>query len=180
MYHKWRSNDPWFLRYWMRQNFLSFCAIFYPFTCLTTWTIKILKTWKKQKKSLVTSSFYTCIPQMKITQCMVHEMWSTTDWIFCHFGLFFALLPHKTQKIKILKKWKKACILHKCTKKIIICYTVPEILWVTDVTFTLGYFLHSPPPSPELFFALLACVPKIIIRCMVPEIWCAVDGRTVG
>ena len=176
MYHKWRSNDPWFLRYWMRQNFLSFCAIFYPFTCLTTWTIKILKTWKKQKKSLVTSSFYTCIPQMKITQCMVHEMWSTTDWIFCHFGLFFALLPHKTQKIKILKKWKKACILHKCTKKIIICYTVPEILWVTDVTFTLGYFLHSP----ELFFALLACVPKIIIRCMVREIWCAVDGRTVG
>ena len=95
---------------------------------------------KTKKKSLVTSSFYTCIPHMKITQCMIHEMWSTTDWIFCHFGLFFALLPHKTQKIKILKKWKKACILHKCTKKIIICYTVPEILWVTDVTFILGYF----------------------------------------
>ena len=47
---------------------------------------------------------------------------------------------------------------------------------MTDVTFTLGYFLHSP----ELFFALLACVPKIIIRCMVPEIWCAMDGRTDG
>ena len=44
--------------------------------------------------------------------------------------------------------------------------------------FYFGLFFALPPPSPELFFALLACVPKIIIRCMVPEIWCAVDGRT--
>ena len=41
---------------------------------------------------------------------MVPEIWSTTDRIFCHFGLFFALLhpppppPLTTWKIKILKK----------------------------------------------------------------------------
>ena len=44
--------------------------------------------------------------------CMVPEISSTTDIIFSHFGLFFAILPPpplslKTQKIKILKKWKK-------------------------------------------------------------------------
>ena len=38
----------------------------------------------------------------------------------------------------------------------------------------------SPSPLPKLFFALLACVPKIIIRCMVPETWCAMDGWTDG
>ena len=40
--------------------------------------------------------------------------------MFCHFGLFFALLPPLTKrKIKILKKLKKTpgdIILHKCTK----------------------------------------------------------------
>ena len=32
-------------------------------------------------------SFYTCVPKIKI--------WSATDIIVCHFGLFFALLPQK-------------------------------------------------------------------------------------
>ena len=39
---------------------------------------------------------------------MMYEVWSATDRIFCHFGLFFALLPPPplltTQKIKILRK----------------------------------------------------------------------------
>ena len=48
-----------------------------------------------------------------------------TDRIYCHFGTFFALLPHPcppltTQKIKIFDKMKLASggviILHKCTK----------------------------------------------------------------
>ena len=48
---------------------------------------------------------------------MIPEIWSTMDKMFCHFGLFFGLLPllpptpkirniFPTQKIKILKKWK--------------------------------------------------------------------------
>ena len=44
---------------------------------------------------------------MTIIWCMVPETWSTTDRIFCHPGLFFALLPlYGPKKIKTLKKWK--------------------------------------------------------------------------
>ena len=55
---------------WQWQNFLSFWVIFCPFTSLTTWTIKILKRWKKH---LDMSSFYTCVPKIMITWCMVPE-----------------------------------------------------------------------------------------------------------
>ena len=40
---------------------------------------------------------------MTITGCMVPEVWSVTDRIFCHFGPFFAFTLLTTQKIKILK-----------------------------------------------------------------------------
>ena len=47
VYHKWQSHDIWwFLRYEAQQIFLSFWAIFCPFTQLTTQKIKILKKWK--------------------------------------------------------------------------------------------------------------------------------------
>ena len=49
VYHKWQSYNVWFLRYeaWQTEFFLSFWAIFCPFTPLTTQKIKILKKWKK-------------------------------------------------------------------------------------------------------------------------------------
>ena len=53
VYHKWRSYDIWFLK------FLTFWAIFCPFSHLTTWKIKVLKKWKKQLEIL---SFYTFAP----------------------------------------------------------------------------------------------------------------------
>ena len=60
VYHKWQSNDVWFLRYWGWQRF--FCH-FGPFFALlpplTTQNIKILK---KFKKYLGILSFYTCVP----------------------------------------------------------------------------------------------------------------------
>ena len=62
--------------------------------------------WRFGKNTKNNLSFYTCGPQMMIW-CMVPEISITTNRIFCHFGLFFALLPTlTTQKIKILKKWK--------------------------------------------------------------------------
>ena len=48
---------------------------------------------EKKKKNLVILSFYTCAPQMTIIWCTVSEIRSMTDKIFCHFGLFFAILP---------------------------------------------------------------------------------------
>ena len=46
---------------------------------------------------------------MTVIGCIVPEIWRATDIISCHFGPFFALLPNPltTQKINILKKWKK-------------------------------------------------------------------------
>ena len=52
--------------------------------------------------------------------CMVPEIWSTTDRIFCHSGPFFCpFTPLQTQKIKILKKWNvclKILPFYKSTK----------------------------------------------------------------
>ena len=75
-----------------RHNFLSFWTVFCLFIPLTTWKINILKKWKKR------ISFYTCVPYMTIIWCMVPEILSTTDRIFCHFGPFFVLLPLQQPK----------------------------------------------------------------------------------
>ena len=68
---------------------------------------------------------------MTIIWCMVPEIWSMMNRIFHHFGLFFALyspppFPRTSQKIKILKNWKKCLEISFCTsvpKIMIICYT---------------------------------------------------------
>ena len=72
-----------------RHNFLSFWDIFCPFTPPTTQKIKIWNKWKKHWEI----SFYTLVSQMTIIRYMIPEIWSITDIFFCHFGLFFALLP---------------------------------------------------------------------------------------
>ena len=90
LHHKWQSYDVWFLRYGTQHNFLSFWTVFCPFIPLWTQKIKILKKWKKRLKIL---SFYKCVQYMTIIWCMVTEIWSVADIIFCHFGQFFALLP---------------------------------------------------------------------------------------
>ena len=72
-----------------RHNFLSFWAIFCPFTPLTTSKIKILK---KKEKILKISSFYKSVPKIIII-CYVPQIWRVTNVIFIfHFGLFLALL----------------------------------------------------------------------------------------
>ena len=90
VYHKWKSYEVWFLRYEARQKFLSFAAIFCPFTPLTTPKIKLLKKWKT---SLEVSSFNTNVPKIMIICYTVPEIWRVTDLIVnFHFGLFFAIL----------------------------------------------------------------------------------------
>ena len=62
-----------------------------------------------------------CVPKITIIWCMVPEIWSEADRIFCHSELLFAfyLPPLWIQKIKILKKMKKTSediiILQICT-----------------------------------------------------------------
>ena len=53
------------------------------------------------------SSFYTCATKNTIKWCMLTQIWSATDIIFCHFRPFFALLPHYwPQKLKFGKNVK--------------------------------------------------------------------------
>ena len=70
-------------------NLLSVWIIFCPFTPRTIQKITILK---KKEKDIEILSFYKCVPSMTIIWCVIPEIWSTTHRIFCHFGLFFALL----------------------------------------------------------------------------------------
>ena len=134
---------------------------------------------------------------MAIIWCMVPEIWSTTVRIFCHFGQFFALLtPLTTQKIKILKKWKKMpgdiIILHKCVKNhdhMLYCSwdmacdrCIYFSFWAISCPFTpltaqkITIFKRWKKCLEILSFYI--CVPKIMIRwCMIPEIWCATDRR---
>ena len=98
------------------QNILPFCVIFCPFSPLATQKIKILKKWKKKCLKILT--FYTCAPKVTIIWCTVPEIWRVTDKIFCHFGSFFALLPHLPEKSKFWKNEKKPgdnIILNLCT-----------------------------------------------------------------
>ena len=93
VHYKWQSYDVWFLRYGAQwpEFFVILDCFFLPFTSPNNPKNQIFKKWKKHQEIL---SFYTDVPQIKIIWCMVPKIWSGTGRIFCHFGLFFALLPH--------------------------------------------------------------------------------------
>ena len=125
------------------QNFfLSFWTIFCTFTPLTTQRVKILKKWKHH------------LEIYHFTQ--VYHKWQS--WCFLRYGAwrteFFVILerflpfpPPKNPKNKTFQKMKKIpggiITLHTSVPKImIICYTVPEIWCITDVSviFHFGLF----------------------------------------
>ena len=154
-----------------RQIVLSFWVIFCSFTSLTR-KIRILKKWKQFLEIYrYTSSFYNCIPQMKIiwyikwkkkkkkNRKKKHlEALQTHDVGFLRYGVqqaeflvilghFLPFYPTNNPQNQI---FEKIIILHKCTKNLdhiimFICYTVPEI-WCVRCFF----FFHF-----GLFFALL-------------------------
>ena len=140
---------------------------------------------------------------MTIVSCVVPEIWSAAERIFCHLGPFLALLtPLTTKKIKMLEKWRKkhlgiSSFYTSAPKIIIICYTILEIWHVTDVIifhFGLFFTLLPLPPHPistknqikkkmkkTLGDIIILHVPNIMIRwCMASEIWCAMYGWTDG
>ena len=130
----------------------------------------------------------------------VPEIWHVTYVIVIfYFGLFFPLLPPNSQKKwKFQKKLKNAwryIILHNCTKNYdyrLYC-SWDMVCDRCYFCFILGYFLPFYPLTAQKIkiskkwknrleiSSFYMCVPKIMIRwCMVPEIWCATDGRTDG
>ena len=129
---------------------------------------------------------------MTIIWCMVPEIWSPIDKIFLSFWIFCPFTPLKTQKIKILKKWKKHLeIYHHFTE-------VYQKSWSYAIKFLrygarlflyfiLGYFFPFTLLTArkiiiskkwKSFSSFYTCVPKIMIRWFtVPEIRCATDGQ---
>ena len=99
-------------------NFLSFPTIFWTFTPLKTWKIKILKNWKKFPGDIM-------ILQMCIINDnhMIYGSWDM-EWNWQSFFVildnFYSFASLTTLKIKILKKWKKCLkilsFLHMCTR----------------------------------------------------------------
>ena len=92
-----------------------FWAIFFPFTPLTVWKMKISKKWIKLLEIL---SFYTSVPKIITLWYSVNETWRVTDVIVIfHFGLFLPFyLPKKWKFQKNEKVPGDIIILHKCTK----------------------------------------------------------------
>ena len=134
-----------------------------------------------------------------------HVMYGSWD-MECSGQNFFSLLTvfcsftkkKKSKKLKILKKWKNrlkiSSLYTNVSKVMIICYTVPVILCVTDVILIFYFELFlpfHPPNNPKNqkfrkmkrkqldISSIYTCVPKInIIWCTVPKIWCVTDRRT--
>ena len=122
--------------------FLSLCAFFCPFTSPPPPSFKQPKKkniWKKWKKHLEISSFYTTVPKIMIICYTVPEIWCVMDVIaIFHFGLCFSFLPPllttpKMKNSKQLKEGLGVSFYASVPKIMIICYTVPDISHVLNV-----------------------------------------------
>ena len=85
-----------------RQNFFSFWTFF---ALLLLPNNPENQNFAKMKKTLETSSFYTCVPQTMIIRYTAPEIWRVMDVIVIfHFGLFFALSSQQQPKKSKFKK----------------------------------------------------------------------------
>ena len=132
---------------------------------------------------------------MTVIGCIVPEIWRATDIISCHFGPFFALLPNPltTQKINILKKWKKHLetlhfthVYHQWQSYDV--WFLRYQAWQMEFFVILDRFLPFYPsnntknqnfeklkktPGESLFYT---SIPKIMITYYtVTLIWCVMD-----
>ena len=148
VYHKWQSYDVWFLRYeaWWTEFFVILDC-FLPFYRTNNPKNQNFEKLKKTPGDIILHMS---------TINYNHMMYGSWDigrdrQIFVILEHFLPIYPLKTQRIKILKKWKKRLeILSFYTSVltiIIMCYTVPEIWHVTDVIvfLILDYFLPFYP-----------------------------------
>ena len=99
VYHKWRSYDIWciwFLKYKVRQKFLTFWAIFCPFSPLTTWKINTL-TLKKTPGDIIilhicTTNYNHMMYDSWDMECDRHNFLSFWT-VFCSFTPLCILFP---------------------------------------------------------------------------------------
>ena len=118
VHQKWRSYDKWFLRYKAQciEFFFVILGFLLPFDLPNNPKTQNFK--KKEKKKIKPGDIiilHLCITNI---YHIMHGYWAIEHNIICflHFRPLFFFLPHEqpkkiapwtTQKIKILKKWKK-------------------------------------------------------------------------
>ena len=121
VYYKWRSYDiqsSWNIRC-NRQKFLSFWAIFCPFSRLTTWKINIFKLKKTPGDIIILHIFTINDNYMKYGSWDMERSRQNFFVILDRFLYFYPPNNSKNQNFIKMKKKKKAgdiIILHKCTK----------------------------------------------------------------
>ena len=121
---------------------------FLPFYPLTTQKIKILK---KAPGDIIILHMCSINDNHVI---MVPQTWSTTDRIFCHFGLFFVLLPPNNSKNQNFTEIKKApgdiIIFHMCSINDNHVIMFPQTWSTTDRIFChFGPFFVLLPPNNQ-------------------------------
>ena len=92
---------------------------------------------------------------MTIIWCMVPEIWSMTDMIFCHFRQFFAPLPPlQLEKSKFWKNEKTTCwyyhfthVYHKWQSHDV--WFLSYEVWPTQFFVILDCFLPFYPPNNQ-------------------------------
>ena len=152
VYQKPQSHEAQFLRYRVKQFFCHFGPVFalYPLP-LTTQRNKILK--KNEKRIWRCHHFKL---ENTIKWCMLTQIWSVTDIIFCHFMPIFALLPHyRPWKLKFEKNieniWRYYPFTHVHNKSR--SYDVRFLRYKVQRTkffVILGHFLpFDPPDNPK-------------------------------
>ena len=148
VHHKWQSYDVWFPRYKMQRTELFVIDRFLPFYPPNNPENQNFEKMKTRPGDFIILHMCTIN-----NNHIMYGSWDTepNGQNFLSFWIIFCPFTSvTTQKIKILKKWKKDLEIssfYKIVPKImIICYTVPEIRHVADVIFIFHF---------GLFFALL-------------------------
>ena len=131
------------------QSFVSFWVIFCLLTLLTT------QNFEKIKKCLEILSFYTCLPQMLIIQCLAPEISSMTEF-FVILGHFLPFDPPNNPKNQNFEKTKKAWRYYNFTLVYCKCWSYDVWLlryqvWQTEFFVILGFFFlpFYRPNNPE-------------------------------
>ena len=124
VYNKWRSYDVWFSRYkvWMTEFFLILDH-FLPFYPIGNTKNQNFEKMKKTPGDIIIS--HKCTIN---NNHMMYDSWDlkhTRKFFLSIWAIFCPFTPLTTQKIKILKKWKK----HMEISSFYICVTNIEVTY---------------------------------------------------
>ena len=106
------------------------------------------------------SSFYTCVPKIKIVWCVHLEICSVRDIILSFWGIFCTLTPLTIKKIKTFCPFFAFLPPPPSPH--------PLTAWKIKIL--------KKQKSLEISSFYTSCAPKIMITwCTVSEIWCVTD-----